>query len=85
MSVLYTLVDPKILRILDLFLKNKGKFFHLNKIAREAKVPLSTTFRIVNRLVTLDIVEQTTIDKFKIYRLSENQKTSDLEHEVRKK
>lgn len=85
MSVFKELVDPKIVRILELLLNNKSKHFHLQKIASDAKVPLASTFRIVRRLVFLGIVEQTVIGKMKIYKIADNEKTRELEALRRKK
>lgn len=78
MSVFAELIDAKLLKILDLLLKNKDKYFHLHKIAQETKVPVSTVFRIVKKLVRLNLIEQTIIGKIKIYKIAHNQKTKEL-------
>ena len=79
MSVFLQLIDPKVLKILDVFVKNKNEHFHLNKLSKSSGVPLATTFRIVKQLLSLDVIEQVSIHKFKIYKLAVNEKTAELE------
>ena len=85
MSIFRELVEPKIVKILELLLANKSKYFHLQKIAEDAKVPLASTFRIVRRLVSLNLVEQLTIGKMKIYKIAGNEKTRELDALRRKR
>ncbi len=77
--VLKGLIDPKISRILDTFMRNKNKPYHIHKLAKESKVPVSSTFRILKKLVSAGYIEKITIDKFNIYKLAENNKTKKLE------
>ena len=72
------LIDPKTVRILSLLFMNEKKFFHLQMISKSAKVPLSTTFRIVNKLVKLNFIERTTVGKIKIYRIAKNRETEKI-------
>lgn len=78
MGAICELLDPKVLRVLSAFVHNKDDFFHLNKLSKTARVPLASTFRIVNRLVAMDVVETTRIDSFKIYRLARNKKAEEI-------
>ncbi len=78
-NVLLGLIDPKILAILKLFLKNPDQLYHLKKISLEAKVPLGTTFRLINKLTKLQILSITTVGKLKLYRLNRNEQTKVLE------
>jgi DNA-binding IclR family transcriptional regulator len=75
MSVFGELIDAKVLRILTLLVKNKQSQYHLQKISQDAKVPISSVFRIMKTLVELNLVEQTIIGKLKIYRIASNKKT----------
>ncbi|MBN2367455.1 hypothetical protein JXC34_00425 [Candidatus Woesearchaeota archaeon] len=75
MDILEGIIDDKVLRVLKLFLNNPDEFYHINKVSEESKVPLATTFRIMNNLLQNKIIEHKTISKFRIYRLSKNQKT----------
>ena len=73
------LVDPKIVKILRLLIANKGKHYHLQKIASDAKVPLASTFRLVNKLVKLGYIDVILVGKFKLYKLAVNEKIKELE------
>ena len=74
MSLFLELVDPKIICLIKVLLSYPEEHFHIQKLAQRAKVPLSSTHRLVNRLVKLGIIEITTIGKFKIYKLNEGKK-----------
>ena len=78
-NLLLGLIDPKIERILKVFMQNKGQLFHLKRISALSKVPLTTTFLIVNKLTHLEIIAISKIGKLKLYKLAENKKTSFLE------
>ena len=73
------LIDPKITRILRLFFRKKKELFHLQKISREAHVPLTTTHSLMKKLVEFELVAFITVGKFKLYRLAENDKAKELE------
>ena len=79
MSIFKQLIDKKVLRILDLLLRNKGKLFHLNKISEDAKVPIGTTFRLVAKLVSLELLDVVVIGKMKIYKIADNEKVKEIE------
>ena len=79
MSIFRQLINKKVLKILDLLLRNKDKLFHLNKISDETKVPLGSTFRLVNQLVALNLLEVIVIGKMKIYKLADNENVKELE------
>ncbi|MGV8171940.1 MAG: helix-turn-helix domain-containing protein [Candidatus Woesearchaeota archaeon] len=78
-KILESLFDKKILVILKLFLKKKDQQFYLKEISKQTKVPLASTYRILNRLVELEIIEKTKIKHLKIYKLAENEKTKYLD------
>ena len=78
-SIVDELIDPKITRILHLFLRRKDELFHLQKISQEAKVPLTTTHALMKKLIALDFIAFMTVGKFKLYRLAGNKKTKELE------
>jgi Fe2+ or Zn2+ uptake regulation protein len=85
--ILEELFDNKILQILKLFFREKEKTFYLREITKLSNVPLATTYRIVNKLVHLQLIEIISIRKFKLYRLANNQKTQFLDsflHEGKK-
>ncbi len=77
-NLLESLFDDKCLRIIRLFIDDKSKEFYLREISKESNVPVTSTFRIVNRLVNLNIIDQLLIKKFKLYRLAQNDNTQYL-------
>ena len=78
-KILEGLFDKKIVSILRLFLKKKDQQFYLKEISKLTKVPLATTYRILNKLEEQSVIERTKIKHLKIYKLSENEKTKYLE------
>jgi len=78
MSAIVELIDPKIISIIHLLLKDKDELFHLQKISIETGIPISTTFRIINKLVDLEFIDRLNVGNFKIYRIASNSKTAEL-------
>ena len=83
MAIIRQLINRKVLKILDVLLNNKKKFYHLSKISEESRVPIASTFRITNQLVSLNIVEVYVISKMKIYRIADNKTTKELEYALK--
>lgn len=75
LPVLSELFDRKIIKVLNIFLENKDKEFHLREVAKESKVPLASAFRIVSKLIELGLVEQIVIRKFKLLKWADNEKS----------
>ncbi|MCK4589097.1 MAG: hypothetical protein KAT77_01545 [Nanoarchaeota archaeon] len=69
------LVEPKVWRIFKSFLDDPKKIFHLNSVAQTAKVPVSSTQRIVKKLTKKGFLETMSVGKLKLYKLADNQKT----------
>jgi predicted AAA+ superfamily ATPase len=69
------IVDDKIRKILDVLIKNEGELYHLKKISKLSHVPISSSFRLVQKLVNFGIITTIKIDDFKLYKLAENKKT----------
>ena len=84
MGIFEELIDQKIIRIFQVLSANKGKYFHLQKISRTSNVPMSTTFRIVKKLVKIGLVEQMNVDKTKLYKIADKKKVSELKGVLRK-
>ncbi len=74
-SILEGLMDKKIENVLNVFIKNKGELFHLQKISQQSKVPIASSFRLMKRLTNAGFVTVIRIGKFKVYKLAENKKT----------
>ena len=79
MRVFEELIDKKTLKILRLLMADKTKQFHIQKISVDSKVPLTSTFRVVKRLVELNLIEQIKIGKLKIYKSADNEATKEIE------
>ncbi|MBN2422095.1 helix-turn-helix domain-containing protein [Candidatus Woesearchaeota archaeon] len=77
------LIDKKTLAVINLFLVKGEEMFHINKVAEQTGVPLATTFRIINQLAELEIIEKKTIGKFSIYTLAKNRKTGFLKRIIK--
>ncbi|MEM4638160.1 MAG: hypothetical protein QXK76_04020 [Candidatus Woesearchaeota archaeon] len=78
-KLLESLFDKKILSILRLFVIKKEQKFTLKEISKYSRVSLASTFRIVSKLIMLEIVSVEKIKHLKLYTLSENDKTKYLE------
>ena len=82
MNSIRQVIDRKIVRIVDLVLKNPDQIYHLQKISIEAKVPLGTTHRLVKKLDDAEFFEVVKVGKIKLYRLN---KAKQKEFEVLQK
>ena len=72
-KILQELFDSKVLAILKLFFKHPDKQFYLLEVSKGSKVSSATTFRIVNKLTSLDLLKQITITRIKLYQLNNNE------------
>jgi DNA-binding Lrp family transcriptional regulator len=84
-NLLENLFDEKTLKIIRLFLDYKNKEFYLREIAKESDVPVSTTFRLVKKLVNANIIKQIKIKTLKLYKLAENDNTKYLSKLLKEK
>ena len=62
------LIDSKAIKLIRVFSENKDEIFHLKKLSSEAKVPLTTTSRLVSELVKKGFVEVVYVGKMKLYK-----------------
>jgi hypothetical protein len=72
------------LKILRIFFDDDKRPFYLREISKLTSVPLASTFRIVNHLFNLKILERVSLAKFKVYRLADNERTRFLGQLVKK-
>ena len=72
-GVIEKLIDPKTLRILRLFIQDSGSQFYLREISKESKVPVATCFRIIRKLIKLQLVDLVRIKRFKFYQLAQTE------------
>ncbi len=70
-SVLANLFDEKTVKILEKLLLKKD-IFYLRELSKESGVSLATTYRIVQKLLTMGLAEKTQHGKFTIYKLKRN-------------
>ena len=76
--LILNLVDDKVANILRTFVNNTDKDFNLRELSRESKVPIATTYRILNKLNNLKLIGKIEINKFKVYKLNLNDETKQL-------
>jgi len=69
--VLSSLFDQKTVKILEKLLIKKD-IFYLRELSKESGVSLATTYRIVQKLISMGLVEKTQQGKFTIYKLKRN-------------
>ena len=72
LNLLEGLFDNKKLKVIKLFLQNKEKQFYLREIAKQTRVPIASTFRIIKKLMELELITQIKINKFKLYKTATN-------------
>ncbi|MAG39311.1 hypothetical protein CMO90_04465 [Candidatus Woesearchaeota archaeon] len=78
-ELLERLFDEKRLKILQLFFSKPEEQFYLREIAKKTKIPLATTFRIINKLNELQIIKKLRIKKFKVYSFNKTKNTDFLQ------
>jgi len=78
MNLIRHLIDKKTLKILDLLLKNNNKYYHLSEISNQTKIPIASTYRIINQLKSPGIIDTTIIGKLKIYKISPNKELESI-------
>lgn len=74
-SILQDLFDQKIIGVINVLLENPEKSYTLSEISLLSKVNITTTFRIVNRLLASGIIHTHNVGKTKIYQLRKNEKS----------
>jgi len=79
-KLLEALFDKKMLSILRIFVKKKDQKLTLQEISHSTKVPLATTFRIIRKLLELEIISLEKTKHLKLYMFVENEKTKYLEN-----
>lgn len=70
-KLLEHLFDKKKVQIIKQFLSQPEREWTLVELAKAARVPNATTYRILNKLTTLELIEEKKIKHLKTYVLSE--------------
>lgn len=78
-QLLEELFDKKLISILRFFISTPEEEFYLREISSKTKVPVATTFRIINQLVKLQIIKLHQIKKTKLYSWAKNKNTKFIE------
>lgn len=78
MEILKDLFDEKIIKIINLFIDSPEKKYFLTDVANLAKVNITTTFRILNKLAEKGFLKTQIIGKVRFYQLDQNEKTKEL-------
>jgi DNA-binding MarR family transcriptional regulator len=78
MDVLKDLFDEKIISVISLFIENPEKKYFLSDVANSTKINITTTFRILNKLVEKSFLKPTIVGKVRLYQLEKNEKTMEL-------
>ncbi|NQU98027.1 winged helix-turn-helix transcriptional regulator [Candidatus Woesearchaeota archaeon] len=84
-ELLEKLFDEKKLKVMQIFFDNPEEDFYIREVAKRTRVPVATTFRIINKLRELEIIRETKIKKFKVYRLNQTKNTEFLQDIVAQK
>ena len=71
-EVLEKLIEKKLLLLIKTILSEPNKEFYLQELSEKSKVPIATTFRLLNKLIELKLIEERKISRFTIYKLSKN-------------
>ena len=71
-EILESLFDNKILKIIKHFLKDEEREYYLREVARHSRVSAASTYRILNKLLDLSIIEMREIKTMKLYKLAKN-------------
>lgn len=74
-DLLRKLFDEKIILTLNIFLDNPQEKFSLTQISANSGINNATTIRIINKLISQNILELTRMGKSKAYGLKQSQKT----------
>ena len=82
-DVLEQLIDSKVVSVLKVLFSDKEKQFYLKETSEEAMVPMATTFRILQRLKDLSLVDEIKIGKFKVYSAADNERVAFLDNLIK--
>lgn len=77
-----SLFDNKMLNVLDVFLQNAESQFFLKEISQQSRVPLTSCYRIVRRLLKVGVVHEVKVNRFSVYQLNPSELTAFLEEIV---
>lgn len=71
-TIIESLLNPSLLKILKLFINNEDQKYYLREIAKNTKIPPATTYRMLNQLVKAKILDVEQIKTMKLYILNQD-------------
>lgn len=71
-TIIESLLNPSLLKILKLFINNDDQKYYLREVAKIAKIPPATTYRMLNQLVKAEILTIEQIKTMKLYYLNQD-------------
>lgn len=77
-GVLEKIIERKLLQLIKTLLSSNKSEFYLQELSEKSKIPVATTFRLLNKLVSLNLVKERKISRFTIYQLSNTDEVSFL-------
>ena len=77
-ELLRELFDKKTLNILNVIINDKSEGMYLGEVSQASEVPKATTFRIVNKLVGIDVLHEIRIKRLKLYKFRRSGRTEFL-------
>ena len=84
-KLLEQLFDKKILVIIRYFIKNPNQNFYLREISKATRIPVSSTFRIINRLVEIKLLQIHKFKAFKLYSWNDNEQAKYIQYILEQK
>lgn len=69
-KILETLFDPKVIKILKMFINHPVEQYYLREVARITKVPPATTYRILKTMRDLELLNEAKFKHLKTYSLN---------------
>jgi hypothetical protein len=84
LGVLSGLLDDKLIKVISLFMKHPGKKFYLSEVSKLSGVNTATTFRILKKLVSEELVIMDVIGKVRVYQLGKSDRVNSLSNFMKK-
>ena len=85
-KLLEGLMDKKTLNVIRLFSASPTRQYYLREVSKATRVPVATVFRIVRKLVLMNVIQEIKIVKFKVYQYATSKEAKFVEQliEIRK-
>lgn len=85
LNILKELFDKKILSVLDILINDKSnEGLYLREIAKKSKVSPASTYRILKKLLDLELINQNKIKQLKLYKTNKSKQTKFLHNLLKK-